>query len=107
MADTKAAWDTVGESFATLGRRLKEHYDARVASGETPDRSQIEEALETLADALERAVEALGDSLRDKSVHTEARKAVASLGEALAVTFGEIGEQIHKAFGIRDDPPAE
>lgn len=107
MADSKAAWDAVGESFSALGRSLREHYDTRVAAGSAADRSQIDEALETLADALERAVEAVGDSLRDTAVHAEARKAVASLGDALAVTFGEIGEQIRKAFGTRDDTPSE
>lgn len=104
MSDMKAAWDEVGAGFTALGQRLKEHLDARRAAGEIPDRSQIDDALETLAEALERAVDAIGDSLRDSGVHDEARRAVASLGTALSATFSEIGETISRAFATWGRP---
>ena len=29
MAESKAAWDQVGEDFKALGRQMKQHYDQR------------------------------------------------------------------------------
>ncbi len=33
MADSKQAWDEVGERFSELGRRLKDRYDAQASFG--------------------------------------------------------------------------
>ena len=33
MAESKAAWDKVGEDFKVLGRQVKQHYDQRPKPG--------------------------------------------------------------------------
>ena len=33
MAESKAAWDRVGEDFKALGRQVKQHYDERPRPG--------------------------------------------------------------------------
>ena len=77
MAESKAAWDKVGEDFKVLGRQVKQHYDERPRPGTeiqeaqegqaapAADRRKVDEALEKLRDSLEQAFSALGDAVRD------------------------------------------
>ena len=51
MAESKAAWDQVGEDFKALGRQVKQHYDQRPPTqaprrGPSADRRKVDEALE-------------------------------------------------------------
>jgi hypothetical protein len=109
MAESKAAWDRVGEDFKALGRQVKQHYDQRPrpadqqateGSGQegTPpaDRRKVDEALEKLRESLEQAFSTLGDAVRDPQVGEQTRKAASSLSDALSATFAEASERFRK-----------
>jgi hypothetical protein len=118
MAESKAAWDQVGEDFRVLGRQVKQHYDqrprpegsgapregapeGREGSGEeaappSADRRKVDEALQKLTESLEQAFSALGDAVRDPQVGEQTRKAAGSLSDALTATFAEASERFRK-----------
>jgi hypothetical protein len=125
MAESKAAWDRVGEDFKTLGRQVKQHYEefreeSRSEKPEAPlrgslvdkegpeetaepgtatppaDRRKVDEALQKLSDALDQAFSALGDAVRDPKVGEQTKKAAGSLSEALNATFAEASERFRK-----------
>jgi predicted AAA+ superfamily ATPase len=102
MAESKAAWDQVGEDFRTLGRQVKQHYDQRPrpeageAAAPSEDRRKVDEALQKLRDSLEQAFSALGDAVRDPQVGEQTKKAAGSLSDALTATFAEASERFRK-----------
>ena len=111
MAESKAAWDKVGEDFKVLGRQVKQHYDQRPRPGTevqevqqgqegqaapAADRRKVDEALEKLRDSLEQAFSALGDAVRDPQVGEQTRKAATSLSDALTATFSEASERFKR-----------
>jgi hypothetical protein len=109
MAESKAAWDQVGEDFRALGRQVKQHYDQRPrpedregqeASGQEgappADRRKVDEALQKLTESLDQAFSALGDAVRDPHVGEQTRKAAGSLSDALTATFAEASERFRK-----------
>ena len=121
MAESKAAWDRVGEDFKALGRQVKQHYDQRprperpqepqgsqTAEGpaqgqgaggqgqQAADRRKVDDALQKLTDALDQAFSALGDAVRDPQVGEQTKKAASSLSDALNATFAEASERFRK-----------
>ncbi len=103
MAESKAAWDQVGEDFKALGRQVKQHYDQRPRPGAgtegaapSADRRKVDEALEKLRESLEQAFSALGDAVRDPQVGEQTKKAAGSLSDALTATFAEASERFRK-----------
>jgi hypothetical protein len=105
MAESKAAWDQVGEEFRVLGRQVKQHYDQRpqrteseaADQGAAPaDRRKVDEALQRLTESLDQAFSALGDAVRDPAVGEQTKKAAASLSDALNATFAEASERFRK-----------
>jgi hypothetical protein len=120
MAESKAAWERVGEDFRALGRQVKQHYDQRprpegpaepqggaaqerdrpeaVEGGgrQAADRRKVDEALDKLRESLDQAFSALGDAVRDPQVGEQTKKAASSLSDALTATFAEASERFRK-----------
>ena len=125
MAESKAAWDQVGQEFRELGRQIKQHYEQQPRpagetgptgsagpdgrqgqrSAEAPgdqgaapaaDRRKVDDALQKLTEALDQAFSALGDAVRDPQVGEQTKKAAASLSDALNATFAEASERFRK-----------
>jgi hypothetical protein len=118
MAESKAAWDQVGQEFRELGRQVKQHYEQQPrpagqgsaggpqgqgsaeASGgqEAPaaDRRKVDDALQKLTESLEQAFSALGDAIRDPQFGEQTKKAAGSLSDALTATFAEASERFRK-----------
>jgi hypothetical protein len=113
MAESKEAWDRVGQDFRALGRQVKEHYEQRprpedsgAPEGGDPadreqasapaDRRKVDEALGKLSDSLEQAFSALGEAIRDPQFGEQTRKAAGSLSDALTATFAEASERFRK-----------
>jgi hypothetical protein len=102
MDDAKQAWKDVGDSFAELGRRLKEHLD-REGPSAAAEGEAAKDALRQTADAVGKTLEALGQAVRDPGVKEEAKRAARSLADAFGTTMEELGEQIRSRRG-HDDP---
>jgi formiminotetrahydrofolate cyclodeaminase len=104
MAESKEAWDRVGQDFSDLGRQVKERYERRErAEQEAPaDKRKVDEALRQLADSLDQAFTALGDAIRDPQFGEQTRKAAGSLSDAMAATFAELSERMRSR---REGPP--
>jgi hypothetical protein len=103
MAESRAAWDQVGEDFKTLGRQVRHHYEQARSEQDQPgqgpppaDRRKVDEALQKLTESLEQAFSALGDAVRDPQVGEQTRKAAGSLSDALNATFAEASERFRK-----------
>lgn len=100
MDDSKQAWQTVGAHFASLGARLAQH--AKTAAGEapesSPDQAAVVEALNTLGRAIDQAVSGAQNAVKDPETRDELRGALDAMGEALTVTFAEVGEKVGDAL---------
>ena len=122
MAESKAAWDQVGQEFRALGRQVKQHYEEKTRSEKsgaplrgslvdqegrdetaeprperpTADRRKVDEALQKLTDSLDQAFSALGEAVRDPQVGEKTKKAANSLSDALTATFSEASERFRK-----------
>jgi hypothetical protein len=92
MTDSKDAWEKVGESFERLGAQLREHY--RRAGEEQGGTGDVDDALRRLGDAVDAAVKAVGDAVRDPAFQETAKGAARALGDALGATFERVGAQV-------------
>ena len=109
-ANSKDAWNEVGQRFSDLGDRLAERYRALGDdSGESAEegRRKVEEALKGVREQLDRAFTSVGDTMRDPAAKESLGKAVSSLGEALSATFSEASGEIRKRLASRGTPPSE
>ena len=122
MAESKAAWDQVGQEFRALGRQVKQHYEEQTRpeepeepgaplrgslvdeegtadprpEGPPADRRKVDDALQKLTESLEQAFSALGEAVRDPQVGEQTKKAAGSLSDALNATFAEASERFRK-----------
>jgi hypothetical protein len=117
MSGTQDAWSEVGERFAAWGKQVADRYKessgpAREAAKES--QRKLEEAAHDITDVLDRAFTALGETIRDESAKNDLKAAVKALGDAVAVTVSEAGEQVRRRVGTSPHadqgdatPPAE
>jgi hypothetical protein len=99
MAESREAWDRVGQDFSALGRQVKQHYEQRARSEQEPppaERRKVDDALRQLSDSLEQTFSALGETIRDPQFGEQAKKAAGSLSDALSATFAEAGERFKR-----------
>jgi hypothetical protein len=101
MADSKDAWERAGESFERLGAQLREHY--RRAGEDHGGAGEVDDALRRLGDALDAAVKAVGETVRDPEFQETARGAAKALGEALTATFEQVGAQVRGRWERRGE----
>ena len=119
MADSRQAWDRVGQELSDLGRQVKRHYEQQTgpegaggagqpAGAERPpaDKRKVEDALRQLADSLDQAFSALGDAIRDPQIGAQTRKAATSLNDALSATFADVSGRIRSTADRRKPPPS-
>jgi hypothetical protein len=105
---TQEAWNEVGERFSAWGRLVAERYrESEAADAEPAQESQrkLEETARELADQLNRAFTALGDTLRDDQAKAGLKEAARSVGDAVAVTVAEASEAVRRRVGSSDEPP--
>ena len=106
MSGTQEAWSEVGERFAAWGKQVAERYKessgpAREAAKES--QRKLEEAAHDITDVLDRAFTALGETIRDQNAKDDLKQAVKALGDAVAVTVSEAGEQVRRRVGTSSD----
>ena len=79
----------------------------RAAVG-APDSQKVDDAVRTLVSALDNAFTAIGDTLRDPATRDEVKRAANAMGDAIAVTFNDVAEQVRsftaRSGGGSDDP---
>jgi hypothetical protein len=111
MDMSKDAWNDVGDRFTAWGRIVAERYhgqepdegDAAATADHGDDLgSTLEGAARGLADELNRAFTALGDTLRDDAAKDQLKVAVRSLGDAVTVTVAEATDEIRKRLKSED-----
>lgn len=109
MADSKQAWDDVGERFGALARRFRERgEEAAGAGGAEPateaseatehERKRLQAAIDELGRAIDRVAGAVGPTVRDPGFRDDAKAAARSLGEALTATFADVGGTVRGAL---------
>ena len=106
----KDAWNHVAEGFASLGRLMKERFEADETAQPLPGEDTA--AGEALREAFERLVAAgrdVGqravDVLRDDEVKGQAKQAATALNDALSATVDLIGREVGGLFGRGDKRP--
>lgn len=109
MAESsKEAWDEVGERFAVFGRALAARYqqlEQERGATTAEDKRKVEEALSTISRQLDQAFTSLGDTIRDPGAKDGLKQAARSVGDALAVTFSEVSEEVRKRVGRGGNTP--
>jgi hypothetical protein len=95
MTDASRKWDEVGESFAELGRSLKDRFDANAAFG-PDDREKVNDGLRQLADALDAGFTTIGDAFRDPAVRDDMKHAGSSIADAIAATLRDVSDAIKR-----------
>ena len=98
--DSKQAWMKVGLHFAAAGDKLRSH--AKAASeaaksergGDGPDQAAVVDALNTLGKAVNQAVSSLSGAVKDPEVRDNLTEALNSMGEAMNVTFADVGDKV-------------
>jgi hypothetical protein len=104
---TQEAWNEVGERFTAWGHLVAERYrGSETADDEPAEETQrkLEETARELADQVNRAFTALGDTLRDEQAKAGLKDAARSVGDAVAVTVGELTVAIRRRVGQSDEP---
>ena len=98
--DSKQAWMKVGLQFAAAGDKLRNHAKAAGeatrsgADPDEPDQAAVLDALNTLGKAVNQAVTSLSGAVKDPEVRDNLTGALNSMGEAMNVTFGDVGEKV-------------
>ena len=99
---SKEAWDEVGERFAVFGRALAARYkqlEQERGTSTEEDKRKLEEAVSTITRQLDQAFTSLGDTIRDPGAKDGLKQAAKSVGDALSVTFQEVGQEVRKRVG--------
>ena len=95
--DTKLAWESVADHLEALGLKLKLHFDqAGQPAGE------ISEAFDRLGSTIESTFAAIGAAVEDPAVRDGANSLAVALGNALADTISQAGQELAAAAdGLR------
>lgn len=108
MADTsKQAWNEVGSRFTAVGKRLAERYQAGAKDDAPPKDPQhkVEEVAREIGNQLDRAFDALDDTMRDAEARAELKIAFGALGTAITTSVNEAAEAIKNRGPDSSKPP--
>jgi phage shock protein PspC (stress-responsive transcriptional regulator) len=100
-ADVRTAWTTVGDDLRTLATDLRRPAtssapgDPAAAADDAPPANAVPQPRSPLS-AADDAATALGERLRDPQVQAGARKAAASVSQALNASVDEVGRRIRR-----------
>ncbi len=98
--DTRMAWEAVGDRLTALGLKLKVHFE-QAGSTERPA-GEVTDALKRLGTAIESTFSAIGAAVQDSAVRDDANQLATALGDALANTLSEAGQELASAAnGLR------
>ena len=101
MADARSAWNDAGERLGELGKKLKSHYEEQHGTEGAQTKEDLADAAKRVGSAVQDAFEALGAAAKDKSVKADVKQVGQSVYEALGATFGQVSEEVRRAFAER------
>jgi len=101
MADARNSWNEAGEKLGELGRKLKVQYESQHGEAQGPSRDELAAAARRVGGAVQDAFEALGTAARDKAVQDDVKQVGKSVVDALGATFGQVSEDVRRAFSER------
>jgi len=108
MADTsKQAWNEVGNRFSSVGKRLADRYQAGAKDGASTKETQrkVEEVAREIGNQLDRAFDALDETMRDPEARTDLKIAFGALGTAITASVNEAAEAIKSRGPDSSEPP--
>ena len=101
MAEIRSAWNEAGDRLGELGKKLKTHYEAQHGTEGAQTKEDLADAAKRVGTAVQDAFDALGAAARDKSVQADVKQVGQSVYEALGATFGQVSEEVRRAFAER------
>lgn len=104
--DAKQAWNTVGERFGAVGKRLADRYregGSDEAAAKEAER-KLEEIAKELMDKVERAVDAVDGTVRDAEARDDLKQALNALGDAITATAKDVEHSVRRKDGPTDEP---
>jgi coenzyme F420-reducing hydrogenase alpha subunit len=108
MADTsKQAWNEVGSRFSSVGKRLADRYQAGAKDDTSTKEPQhkVEEVAREIGNQLDRAFDALDDTMRDPEARADLKTALGALGTAITTSVNEAAEAIKNRASNSTEPP--
>ena len=97
MTETDEAWRQVHDDLTQLGLKLQAHLRATGAAQEVTA-TEIQQALRQVASAIEGGLSGLGQAAQDQEVREDAAKVAHSLGDALAASLTQVGQEVADAI---------
>ena len=108
MAETsKQAWNEVGSRFSSVGKRLADRYQAGAKDDASTKEAQHkgEEVAREIGNQLDRALDALDDTMRDPEARADLKIAFGALGTAISASVNEAAEAIKSRGSDSTEPP--
>jgi len=109
MADeSKQAWNEVGTRFSSVGKRLADRYQAAGTGDDASTKEakrKVEEVAREIGNQLDRAFDALDETVRDPEARTDLKIAFGALGNAISVSVNEAAEAVKSRGSDTTDPP--
>jgi hypothetical protein len=100
--EVSAEWNQLGDTFATLGRSLKQSYEQeRDDDSATARTREVREAFERALQSFADAIDAGTDAIRAPEVKQTARASASALGDALNRTLDAVAQEINEAVEAR------
>jgi hypothetical protein len=104
MSTVKNGWNEVGDRFTAVGKRLAEHYVERNEGAPAKQtQHKVEEVVREIGDQLERALEAVDDTVRDDAAREDLKQAFNALGSAISATVEDAAAAIRGTNA--EEPP--
>jgi hypothetical protein len=98
MADgSKQAWNEVGNRFTSVGKRLADRYQASGTGDDAATKEtqrKIEEVAREIGNQIDRAFDALDETVRDPEARTDLKIAFGALGTAISASVNEATEAL-------------
>ena len=99
MSDTERAWPQVREDLQALGLKLQLHLK-ETGQAQEATAGEIQDALRQVAAAVEEGLSGLGRAFHDQTVRDDAARVARSLGDAVATSLTQAGQDV--AGAIKD-----
>ena len=95
--DSKQAWSEVGNRFSSVGKRLADAYQAGSKQDDTSAKEtqhKVEEVAREIGNQLDRALDALDETMRDPEARANLKIAFGALGTAISTSVNEAAEAV-------------